>query len=56
VEIIPQLVIEEQLKPNFAPKLVEEEKLQQPMSIGEEFFQKLFEKDLFILLFLNAKN
>jgi len=27
VEITPQLVIEEQLKPIFAPKLVEEEKL-----------------------------
>jgi hypothetical protein len=26
------------------------------VSIGEEFFQKLFEKDLFISLFLNAKN
>jgi hypothetical protein len=56
VEIIPQLVIEEQLKLVFAPKLVEEKRLQQPMSIGEEFFQKLFEKDLSISLFLDAKN
>jgi hypothetical protein len=44
VEIIPQLVVEQQLKLVFAPKFVEEEKLQQPMSNGEDSFQELFER------------
>ncbi len=43
-EELQQFVVEEQPQPILASRPVEEKKLQQPMSNGEEFFQKLFEK------------
>ncbi len=44
MDIGPQLVVEEQLQLVSASRPVEENKLQQPMSNGEEFFQELFEE------------
>jgi primosomal protein N'' len=44
VEIRQQLVVEKKLQLVPASKLVEKKKLQQPVSIGEEFIEELFEK------------
>ncbi len=46
-EELQQLAVEEHLEQVFAPRLVEGEELQQPMSKDnrEEFFQELFEEE-----------
>jgi hypothetical protein len=41
---LQQPIVEEQSQPILASRLVEEKKLQQHVTSGEEFFQELFEE------------
>ncbi len=45
VEIIPQFVVEEQTKQVSTSRPMEEKELQQLVSSGKEFIQKLFEEE-----------
>ncbi len=44
VEVGPQPIVHEQLQPVLESKHVEKKKLQEPMSSGKIFLQKLFEE------------